>query len=534
MLSNGSSLGSLGFSEAVQSHNHLLHDAEYALPRCCQSISQGPQDSGSRSFPLLPTRVIDLGLGHPYSSAKSIRLHLATLSERAPYVALSHRWGLGLKERMPSMTTLANISQQCAKIDFNDLPRTFQDAVKVTRMLGIHYLWIDAICIIQDDPRDWRLQSTKMGFIFEHASVTIAAHSSRNSADGFLRRRKVPECALTQAWDYNGAFEMVYMSEPKLTFAGNIGKSEINHRAWCLQELCLSRRIMHFVEDEVMWECFHKPVNLPGNQTPAQVLRITESLRELPNWLSIVEHYSSCKMTYRKDKLAAIAGLARLWAIKSGAASTGSYHSGIWEDNLYTGLLWMNAGTDGNRLVKTWQPVPTWSWASVDGEIQFHPGFWHGDRKSLSKRVSDDIVTLSFNYPDHGRSTDRYLGGKCTLRLRAMVAEGLTLSSAAQGEGLSFAPPSHGELSVLWKGSKTVGWASLDNGFPLDEDFPSGPGGPMLHYIRISSVRGDNGRRCYVLVVRKDDKGDYVRLGLGCITQTDVFDNHTRRVVSIR
>jgi len=157
---------------------------------------------------------------------------------------------------MQSRTTLGNISQQCEKVEFNHLPRTFQDAVTVTRILGFRYLWIDALCIIQDDADAWRLQSANMGSIFKLASMTIAVHSARNSAEGFLWRRGMPEYLSIQPPRYRNSLKtVVYAHIPKLSdiaIATGFHDGEITKRAWCLQELCLSERILHFVEDDMI------------------------------------------------------------------------------------------------------------------------------------------------------------------------------------------------------------------------------------------------------------------------------------------
>jgi len=111
--------------------------------------------------PLLPKRVLDVN-GSASNGTPLVHLHESKSEERALYVTLSHRWG----KKIPSKTTKANIGNHKQSIEFNSLPKTFQDAVLATRKMGFGYLWIDALCIVQDDRRDWASQAPLMGSIF--------------------------------------------------------------------------------------------------------------------------------------------------------------------------------------------------------------------------------------------------------------------------------------------------------------------------------------------------------------------------------
>src|SRR5450756_580058 len=109
-------------------------------------------------------------------------LHESAIDERAHYTTLSHRWG----NEVICKTTRKNINVRRNGIDFDALPMSFKDAITVSRALGVRYLWIDAICIVQDDHSDWIDQAPLLGKIYKNAYCTIAAHSAQNSADGFL------------------------------------------------------------------------------------------------------------------------------------------------------------------------------------------------------------------------------------------------------------------------------------------------------------------------------------------------------------
>ena len=119
----------------------------------------------SPQSPPLPTRVVDVGLQDDV--VKLIEPEGAT----GRYFCLSHCWGL---EQIIT-TTRANLQVHKREIPLNLLPQTFRDAVLLTRRLGIAYIWIDYLCIVQDDNNDWKVESGKMERIYRNAHLTIAA-----------------------------------------------------------------------------------------------------------------------------------------------------------------------------------------------------------------------------------------------------------------------------------------------------------------------------------------------------------------------
>jgi Heterokaryon incompatibility protein (HET) len=140
-------------------------------PKCQYTISGMPTES----VPKLPTRVLDV------RSCEDIRL-LVTGNQEAKYAALSHCWG-GISQ---IRTTKSSLEDHRRHINFNDLSKTIRDAVYLTRNLGIQYLWVDSLCIIQDDERDWLEEAGKMAYVYERAYCTIAATSASDGTGGCL------------------------------------------------------------------------------------------------------------------------------------------------------------------------------------------------------------------------------------------------------------------------------------------------------------------------------------------------------------
>lgn len=166
-------------------------------------------------------------------------------------MALSHRWG-SPQQHAKFCTYTSNIGELRRGIDVARLPKAFQDAIRVTRGLGLQRLWIDSVCIVQDDPDDWDAESKLMERVFSSAYCTIAASCSSGSSDGFLKQRPERQCVAMQGPGRDGTY---YVCEPIDNFYGDVEQSELNQRGWVLQERALSRRTIYFAETQSYWEC---------------------------------------------------------------------------------------------------------------------------------------------------------------------------------------------------------------------------------------------------------------------------------------
>jgi hypothetical protein len=134
---------------------------------------------------------------------------------------------------------------------FSQLPRTFQDAIHVTRELGKQYLWIDSLCIIQGEGGDWETEAQRMEKVFSCAYCTIAATSANGWHDGFLQQNAFR--SYTSVQDVSG--RRVSISSNIDDFENDVEEAQLNQRGWVLQERVLSRRIIHFALNHTYWEC---------------------------------------------------------------------------------------------------------------------------------------------------------------------------------------------------------------------------------------------------------------------------------------
>lgn len=191
----------------------------------------------------MPKRLIDVGS----EANPKIRLHETSPNESMDYLALSHPWG-----NPPHFCTfMRNLSNYHRGIDVYDLPATFKDAIIVTRSLGLRYLWIDSICIIQGPDGDFAEQAQQMENVFSQAYCVIAASSATCQQDGFLHPRRRRDIVHFESSNK----PTIRVGEFMDNFNQLVLQSPLNQRGWVLQERALARRTIYFTSEQTFWEC---------------------------------------------------------------------------------------------------------------------------------------------------------------------------------------------------------------------------------------------------------------------------------------
>ena len=325
-----------------------------------------------------------------------------------PYLTLSHCWG-----REPSiekMTTVKNVQSRMVDIPLGTLPQTIQDAIVITLKLGFGYIWIDSICIIQDSVEDWERVCRSMAAIYSNSACTLAASAADNDNDGCLVRKDIdaigwiglelpyPEaCDLIsnriicdQKWPtriYTTAKEVILhpvMQDPRSL----IESGPLSKRGWCLQERLLAPRVLHFTQQELVWECetnwwFEDSLRAAIERNPPWNDSHPQNKRAIYDaWFSIVRGFTNANLTRYTDRLPALSGLAGKFLE---ILPDDEYVAGLWKGDLIRGLFWANSSSNPRSLQKP--PVylaPSWSWASVDGPVFFPPVRYSSDSPTLT------------------------------------------------------------------------------------------------------------------------------------------------------
>ena len=166
------------------------------------------------------------------------------------------------------------------------LPKVFQDAIHIAGWFGISYLWIDSLCILQDSHHDWIRESCKMKNIYKNSSLTVAATAATDPYGGCFRDR---DPILVAPIRYRVSLET---QEHQTTFNRRawepaIDSSPLSKRAWAFQERLLSPRLLHFGENQMLWECNEMSAceSCPGGiQSNVQKKSSTAAKRRLMGW----------------------------------------------------------------------------------------------------------------------------------------------------------------------------------------------------------------------------------------------------------
>jgi hypothetical protein len=359
-------------------------------------------------YPTRLLRISDWPIKDPWT--RMIRLHITAEEEMAgPYMTVSHCWG----GEVPTTLTEKTMDFLKAGLVVQDLPKTFTDAVRIAASCGVEYLWIDSLCIIQGSEEDWRKEASMMGKVYSNSFCNIAATGSPNSSGGLFHPRdpmdvQPIEVKATWACETANTYEDYSESPPPgdyICFDTNywirgLDNSPLGKRAWAVQERYLAPRQVHFGQEQIFWECrehaaceaFPGGAPLRGHTMPIKIFVIeTEALTKFVNdefdvineaglmkfeavyagWDKVVEVYSRCELTFGRDKLVAISGLAEIVR----AATCDEYLAGLWKKHLPSQLLWRTTSDrrrNGKYAVRP-RPLraPTWSWASMEADISY-------------------------------------------------------------------------------------------------------------------------------------------------------------------
>ncbi|KAK8040068.1 HET-domain-containing protein [Apiospora rasikravindrae] len=354
---------------------------------------------------LFPARLIDLGNGEDALRCRLVLTHGEHSSNPSPqesgYAALSYCWGNAAEAACQFKTEPHSLAKRLSGFDVTDTTAVVQDAIKVCRALGIRYLWVDAVCIVQGDKDDWERESQKMSSIYHNAAATICPISSNSCLEGFLHRTshsvQVPfRSKVNKA--IQGEFTLRY-TNTKFSFmdvgdpaSEDLAECKWKTRGWCFQEFHSSRLLIIFgprkiqiittegVVVEGAGENSRQLSGLGNIPTLDRYVRDGVALDELvyhDHWMAMVELYGIRDLSYETDRLSALSGLASLF---KRALPLDRYLAGLWERDIHRQLFWNTSGTSHRSLddlvlslgqVDGLYIAPSWSWMRKKDLISF-------------------------------------------------------------------------------------------------------------------------------------------------------------------
>lgn len=433
------------WTEADVLHGYSAQFARNCIEDCLKSHEkcQSQRDS---SF--LPSRLINVAAGLPGGDPR-LEEKLRVPAE-SRYVALSYCWG-GVKP--DCTTTTATVRDSMKRIPWHTLPATFRDAIEFTRSIGVDYLWIDSVCIIQGDEEDWKKEASNMFHVYKNSYVTLAALAGADSNQGLRGSSNKVKSELVAELQMGGRRWPVYI-QPSHYLTGYkwerwpahevIGDEEnypLLVRAWAYQERMVSPRMLFFTDSEVIFECFSNAECECGatRQDSEWTARLQStgphpSLRPLlkSEFIDLIlyglkeNHFSEIRyqpgrnppetrreaaaksyrlrvaQTWRMTIVSHYSAL-RLTGQRDKLAALGAiaeqfqtarpdekYLAGSWSGTLLRDLFWQ---TKAPEMVKR-NSLPTWSWASVIGAIGYN--LLRGEDEDLVHSV--DIVSATCKY----------------------------------------------------------------------------------------------------------------------------------------
>lgn len=255
-------------------------------------------------------------------------------------------------------------------MSLKQMPQTFIDAIKITRRLALRYLWIDSLCICQDDSEDWAREAGRMADVYSNAYVVIAANRSSDCTGGCFHERPPRETALlyipimgsTESIHVTRLFPSDHGSFPDDSFS----TEPLSERGWVLQERTMAQRTLHYNKRQMYLECFNGfeaedgyIKKMPNNffyqqaDTPGSAIHV---------WYYLIEDFGARKLTRATDKLPAMSG----WAKKLQEVIGADYVAGLWSNVLIQGMAWRCEGERKPASLEEYTG-PSWSWASYGG-----------------------------------------------------------------------------------------------------------------------------------------------------------------------
>lgn len=346
---------------------------------CCS----GYEHKECQPIPFAPLRLVATGLEN-----KPCQLvERTSATQTSEYATLSYCWGNSTHLR----TTTATLAKFTRDIPMELMPQTFVDAILIARALHIPHIWIDALCIVQDDNEEWQTEAANMSKIYQGSQLVITAAQSLDSSQGcFPCNENIPQSdelffrTGPNSLDSRSRLIRVYRNDVRNIATTN---SVIGTRGWTLQEQVLSPRNVLCMGRDLHWKCqagyqtqtgLHfeskRSLNNGGIRFPTRSLQLGDSVLRT-TWRDTVEGYSLRKFTYSRDRIPATAGIVQYFESMLNDAPI----LGLWAKSFARDLAWFRGG--GEPQLSDMSGVPSWTWFACQGCVLYTVGDKYQEKK---------------------------------------------------------------------------------------------------------------------------------------------------------
>ncbi|KAF2972661.1 hypothetical protein GQX73_g871 [Xylaria multiplex] len=510
-----------------------LDSIQFWMKSCASSHAKCEFAKYVKRLPLRLVDVMPTGFNHKTYTGGSQVLRLEetagvrivsseNLPLNTPYLTLSHRWASPPVILLSTATLFLLQGDITPYLLRHSETAAFRHAVYITRGLGYRYIWIDALCIMQDDESEKTAEIMQMDEIYSNSTLNIAASEGRIH-EGLLFNRKLE--------DINPCIATVRISKGQvahlLAFSDKCSSTEasLNGRGWVFQERILSPRICHFTKNQIFWECRSLEASevLPRG-VPDRALRSFGLGIDIPasmdqpkrRWYELAEQYSRTSLTFPNDRLLAISAVAKRFCLAM-KLHPSDYLAGMWKNDLPQSLLWFQRTADDHELSAEKHVIdtdemeftcaPTWSWASILSSSSHV--------ETASQTVKSTLLDVSIS-----RISSNFFDGttSCRLRLqgplckcRRQVSGGTPWIHVGQHTRFQEAKDfmfQHGDTIILnWDISRKKVADFLEAGASSFTPY-------IFFLLHIASEKSEEGPIERGIILRKTDShGTYVRVG---------------------
>lgn len=432
----------------------------------------------------------------------TFQVTLTCPSKGTPYIALSYCWG----GQQPHQLTRSRLSAYTeGGIPWSTIPKTIQDGIRVTETFGYSMIWVDSLCIVQDDEENMSQELTGMEQVYRSAVFTIVAACSDGAEKGFLADREEDFVCSLPFIAEDGTASSVYV----LTNAFDPDPSDC--RGWTMQESYLSRRLLRFGRLRTDFSCHtfrddgkieilcisdgwnpRLQADQVGPHLPplsslldSSELRVLAGVGDVPDttaqittapfeWMHVVREYTSRSLTLPSDRSVAIAGLAKFFA----GSRNDTYIAGHWSNDLARELCWFS-DPSGDEPQLPAGYAPSWSWMSVNMPVEFpHTETW---RKEV--RYEETISVLDFRYKLKDPNMPYGAVNYAHLKIRGRLGRGIVT------EGGHVLVKTGSEDFICRDGDSTSieRWLTTPSGDNTGAPSPSEPEGTALAWLDLKS-----------------------------------------------